>query len=270
MRIASSSSPTVALRRGKLRSYHLQQHQQLPPDFFFHPPQNDKGKGRETPPGDKMERVSDSEWNLRVGRASYILESTLPEFFNTGLITSSSSLNAHLQTNSDGESDATIYSKSICLTYTPPSPLPSPLPRTLRIEGLPLYQASAVFMRTSLLTLYADCAVNILRKNVISPAKREHKLQMTMCVTGQSRLTGAPAEWDVRCVYSFSPMTGLIYLHQVDSIDPAPHIHAYDALRLALAKVLGIGVGDPKMPDVGSAGKVPTSSHGENGCGPAS
>ena len=44
--------------------------------------------------------------------------------------------------------------------------------------------------------------------------------------------------------YTFSPITGLIHEHVVNSIHPAPHQAVYDSLRLSLGKVLGLGWGD--------------------------
>jgi len=39
--------------------------------------------------------------------------------------------------------------------------------------------------------------------------------------------------------YTFSPVTGLIHRHVVNSILPAPHLAVYDSLRLTLGKLLG-------------------------------
>jgi hypothetical protein len=40
--------------------------------------------------------------------------------------------------------------------------------------------------------------------------------------------------------YTFSPITGLIHEHVVNSIHPAPHQEVYDSLRLGLGKLLGL------------------------------
>lgn len=37
--------------------------------------------------------------------------------------------------------------------------------------------------------------------------------------------------------YEFSPLTGLICLHTIDSIEPAPHQAVFDALKAALSRV---------------------------------
>ena len=39
--------------------------------------------------------------------------------------------------------------------------------------------------------------------------------------------------------YTFSPITGFIHQHIVDSILPTPHVAVYDSLRLTLGKLLG-------------------------------
>lgn len=47
-----------------------------------------------------------------------------------------------------------------------------------------------------------------------------------------------------KCTYTFSPISGLILSHAVDEIDPAPHMTAYEALRLALGmRWIGAGSG---------------------------
>ena len=49
-------------------------------------------------------------------------------------------------------------------------------------------------------------------------------------------------------------MTGLIHIHTVDSIQPAPHQTVYDALRSSLGKVFGLGLIDGGEPQAGGAG----------------
>src|SRR5438552_2018540 len=70
------------------------------------------------------------------GRAIYLLTQTLPDFFSTGLIDSSTKLetNAGVVPTFDGDVDS-IYSPKVRLSYTPPMALPSPFPQTLHIEG---------------------------------------------------------------------------------------------------------------------------------------
>ncbi|KAG8935581.1 hypothetical protein FRC02_007509 [Tulasnella sp. 418] len=245
--------------------------QGFPRDFFSNQPpahkslsdMNGKRKGRPEGNGksDGPERVSDMEWELRVGRAIFLLQSTLPDFFSTGLVTSSHSSRTRNPTSTEHDNngdDEIIYSKNIRLSYTPPIRLP-PLPATFHIEGLALYQASAAVLRTSLMTLYSNCTVDIVHTSVVSPAKRERQLKLGITIQGRSRLTGSTAEWDVRTTYSFSPLSGLILHHEIQSIDPAPHSRVYDAFRLSLMRVLG-GDNSPTTLGVGGSCKVPTST----------
>ncbi|KAG8986333.1 hypothetical protein FRB93_005329 [Tulasnella sp. JGI-2019a] len=261
--VLQSCKPASLLALG-IRGLHLQrQNNPLPSTFFWHdPPSMDKGKlpGE----GNKYQpEMSDKEWELRVGRAIDLLQSTMPHFFTTGLVTSAGSNGkrsyAAPSTEQDHDDD-NVYSRAIRLTYSPPPPLPSFFPRTLNIEGFPLYHASAAFVRTSLIAIYSDCQVELRGAHVLSLSKRERQLKLCMNISGQARLTGTSAEWDIRCTYSFSPVNGLIYLHEVESIDPAPHFKVYDSFRMSLHRLL-----DPQQPNVGGplgdVGKVPLSTH---------
>lgn len=92
-------------------------------------------------------RISDEEWELRTGRAIYVLQQTLPEFFSVGLVTSIDSVTGSMRplnttyiplpsATQTGpapppEDVDSIYSPNIRLSYTPPAALPPPLPKTL-------------------------------------------------------------------------------------------------------------------------------------------
>ncbi|KAF5391241.1 hypothetical protein D9757_003013 [Collybiopsis confluens] len=224
---------------------------------------------------------------MRTGRTIDILRNTLPNFFNTGLITSwdpetgeaypprsLSSLQLtslptfHLPLHSSpGTKRVPIFSPRIRLAYTPPAPLPHPLPEKLTLEGKPLYFASAVFVRHTMNTLYSDLNVALIKvvisvpqtrnadlKNapgddddttMLGPAalnkqtansgyKREKSLYIALRVTGTARVTGSQSQWDVRSTYSFSPFNAQIVLHTVNGIEPAPEKSVYDALYKAL------------------------------------
>jgi hypothetical protein len=81
------------------------------------------------------------------------------------------------------------------------------------MSGLPLYLASAAFVRHSLRALYTSLSVTLARVRVEGASKsggapgrpaaslgrRERRLSIVMKVTGVSRVSGAAAEWDV-CV----------------------------------------------------------------------
>lgn len=51
--------------------------------------------------------------------------------------------------------------------------------------------------------------------------------------------------------YGFSPVSGLVNRHTIESIQPAPHEAAYDALWSALSHVFGMP-GDVRSGQVGA------------------
>ncbi|KAI0700652.1 hypothetical protein C8T65DRAFT_831487 [Cerioporus squamosus] len=215
--------------------------------------------------------LSDQEWEIRTGRAIYILQQTLPTFFSTGLI-SSVDTSGHNSQSKD-EDDTSIYSPNIRLEYRPPTQFPPPFPRTLHVEGLPLYLASSSFVRHTLNALYTDLRVELQRVRVHGPRSssglrpdgntpqgiqqqqgktrsiREKSLFVGLVVRGINRVSKAEGGWEVNSTYIFSPVTGLIHIHHIDSIHPEPHQAFFNALQAALGK---IGLGGP---------------HGETGAG---
>ncbi|CAL1710748.1 unnamed protein product [Somion occarium] len=237
--------------------------------------QANKHNSGPTPEPENGEEISDQEWEIRTGRAIYILQQTLPDFFSTGLV---SSLDTPIVPRADGrkiepdERSESIYSPRVRLEYEPPVALPTPLPRVLRIEGLHLYIASSVFVRHTLNALYADLHVEIRRVRLHGPPQnssgstpddrppssstrprstREKTLAIGLTVTGAGRVSGAPAQWEVNSTYTFSPTTGLIQLHTVDSIEPAPHQSIFEALgRFGL---IGNGAVDNGLKGAGGA-----------------
>ncbi|KAI0368508.1 hypothetical protein BV20DRAFT_922607, partial [Pilatotrama ljubarskyi] len=217
-----------------------------------------------SPEPDSHGELSDQEWEIRTGRAIYVLQQTLPTFFSTGLI-SSVDTSAH-NTKSAHDDDTSIYSPNIRLVYRPPTPFPPPFPRTLHVEGLPLYLASSVILRHTLNALYTDLRVELQRVRVHGPRSssssslsadsppgpqgrpqqaktrslREKSLFIGVVVHGINRVSKAEGGWEVNSTYTFSPTTGLIHLHTIDSIHPAPHQAFFDALQAALSKI-GLG-----------------------------
>ncbi|KAF7800161.1 hypothetical protein EIP86_011407 [Pleurotus ostreatoroseus] len=228
------------------------------------------------PPQDS-DWISDQEWEIRTGRAVYILQQTLPDYFQTGLVSSldipeirldsdksaekkssgwsiksalglsdiadtikpASSTNgkdASKRDDKDKDSTDSIYSPRVRLSYTPPIPLPAPFPKTLHVEGLHLYIASSTARHSD--------------KKSSHRASREKSLVLGLTVHGASRVSKTPAQWDVNCTYTFSPISGLILQHSIDSIEPAPT----QALFEALGKfgLLGPGAGRGGAPGVGS------------------
>lgn len=104
---------------------------------------------------------------------------------------------------------------------------------------------------------------------------REKSILIKFCVTGNARVSGSAGEWEVyvqflsvgfqtfmmicrsNSTYTFSPRTGLIRTHTINSIYPAPHQAVYDALRMSLGKVFGLGEGARTNGAACRAGKTP-------------
>ncbi|KAJ3508485.1 hypothetical protein NMY22_g16598 [Coprinellus aureogranulatus] len=292
--------------------------------------------GPKSPKNSESEQVPDHEWELRTGRAIYVLQETLPHFFETGLITqvdvttgepktpsqhfhipiidsaasldflsSSSSTNGFSNGEhagydhqaSQAEEGEPIYSPKVRLQYTPPAALPAPFPKTFHLEGLPMYLASSSVVRRTMMTLYSHLEVTLTKVSVFTepppnskppssdssytnasalipdalsvegglghgvkarndsddgnslggperagtgsgespqPDKprrrkigREKYLLVRQLVTGVNRVSGKVGEWEVESLYTFSPISGLILQHTVNSIQPAPHLAVY-------------------------------------------
>jgi len=187
--------------------------------------------------------VSDSEWELRTGRAIFLIQETLPLFFTTGLVTSvnrstgaprlpssstspfyippipTSFLEFDPLNDDEASGDENVYSPTIHLSYTPPVQLPVPFPKTFHVEGLSLYLASSSFIRHTMNALYSDLAISLDRVSVLTnpplsegtPPKlqdtrrvsRDKSLRVRQLVTGVARVSGTAGEWEV-CV-SFLP-----------------------------------------------------------------
>jgi len=112
---------------------------------------------------------------LSVGRAIYIIQETFPEFFDTGLIMSlnkatgkpfrsspfSPTTNVDfLEPSLVNDLEEPIYSPNIRMSYTPPSRLPSPFPKTFHIEGMhqlnDIYLISMEFRPTTICRVVWD------------------------------------------------------------------------------------------------------------------
>jgi hypothetical protein len=217
---------------------------------------NPKGTGSGKSPDEhnEQEKINDKEWELRVGRAIYVLRATVPRFFESGLTSSVETRGDSGGVDLEPTSTDDIYSKFIRLTYTPPVRLPAPFPQTLQVEGLALYHASAVLLRTSLQAMYSDCTLNMTSINVISSGHRERKLKIGLTIDGHNRVTGTKAVWDVMTTYTFSPVSGLVLQHDIDSINPAP---LFDSMRSSVLRLMGLA--SPGGSGVGPA-KTCTSS----------
>ena len=131
--------------------------------------------------------------------------------------------------------------------------------------GAPLYITSSGFVRHTLNALYSDLRVDLLSVRTtptpspsLSSSKqfgknRDRSLSMRIGVSGLARVSGAKSEWEVDYTYCFSPVTGLILIHIINSIHPTPHESVYEAFRLGFGR-LGLGF-DPE-PRTGAQGTI--------------
>ncbi|KZO94574.1 hypothetical protein CALVIDRAFT_539024 [Calocera viscosa TUFC12733] len=202
------------------------------------------GGGPDKP--EKEEDLSDREWDMRVGNAIHHLRTTLPTFFETGLIVHPLPFIDPPSSPGMSSSGKPLYSPNIRLSYTPPFPLPAPFPRTLHIEGLALYTASARIVRATMTAFHHDLTVEARRMYVLSHGRRERAARILLNVSGFGRVTDKRSEWDVNCTYTFSPTTGLISHHRIESIDPAPHISVYEGFKASLTRFLRGDEEEPK------------------------
>ncbi|CAE6430223.1 unnamed protein product [Rhizoctonia solani] len=180
------------------------------------------------------------------GRAISILTATLPDFFKLGLVTrfdASASTSPFAFVEAVHPSPDLIYARNIRFRYAPPGD-EGVFPRVLQIEGLPLYFTSAAVVRTSLNALYSDMHVALNSVEVLTHGAREREIKIGFTVGGSSRVGGGKAEWDILGTYRFSPTSGLINQHDVNSIHPAPHSTVYNAFQRSLEK-LGLATPQP-------------------------
>ncbi|CAG7849005.1 SubName: Full=Uncharacterized protein {ECO:0000313/EMBL:CCA67381.1} [Serendipita indica DSM 11827] len=185
-----------------------------------------------------LKEVSDTEWELRAGRAISVIRETMPDFFKLGLV----------ERTTEDDGSESIYSPRIQLLYTPPTRLP-PFPPTLQIEGLPMYHASSMFVRHTLNMFYTNLSVELRRLQETKVGHRDRRFTLGIGVLGTSRMGGSAAEWDVSSTYYISPVSGLVYRHVVESIHPAPHSSIYSSLASTLARLSGFKTSpEPAVP----------------------
>lgn len=119
--------------------------------------------------------------------------------------------------------------------------------RQARVQSMPSSPSSGTcaFMSICYLPLRAD------HSDQSSPRRafREKAFVLGLTIRGVSRVGKAPAQWDVyvfsrrdleatcahvpvysNCTYTFSPASGLVLLHSIDSIEPAPTQALFEAL----------------------------------------
>ncbi|EJT99628.1 hypothetical protein DACRYDRAFT_23702 [Dacryopinax primogenitus] len=102
-----------------------------------------------------------------------------------------------------------------------------------------MYTASAALVRAGMSALHTDLTVDLRRMYVSSQSRRERAARVLLNVSGFGRVTGQRSEWDLCFCYVFSPRSGKVELHRIESIDPAPHTSVYEGMKAGLMRVLG-------------------------------
>ncbi|WVQ94503.1 hypothetical protein IAU59_001582 [Kwoniella sp. CBS 9459] len=182
------------------------------------------GPGRDLKP-DPEEEVDDGEWDIRVARAMLHLRDTLPMFFD-----------AEMRSSDMFPPD--IYSRNVVLK------LPAPLP--LKISSLSGYSMAFSLARSGMHALHTDlrtdlermtfspspsgaatakvdpAAASMLSRKPV-PAHRQKQIRIQVAVYGRPRLPPHhEAKWHTSSLYTFSPYSGLITSHDVETIRPLP------------------------------------------------
>ncbi|OCF39843.1 hypothetical protein I317_06336 [Kwoniella heveanensis CBS 569] len=182
------------------------------------------GPGRGLEP-DPEEEVDDSEWDIRVARAMLHLRETLPMFFDP-------------QMSSSEMFPPDIYSRNVVLKLPPPLPL--------KISSLSGYSMAFSLARSGMHALHSDLRTDLERMTfspspssggvakvdpaaalMLSrrpiPAHRQKQIRVQVAVYGKPRLPPHhEAKWHTSSLYSFSPYSGLITSHEVETIRPLP------------------------------------------------
>ncbi|WVQ78740.1 hypothetical protein IAT38_000827 [Cryptococcus sp. DSM 104549] len=186
-----------------------------------------RGQGRHSPGGgkgiDPEEEVDDREWELRVARGMLHLRETLPQFFN------------HDMTSAD-MLPPDIFSRHVVLK------LPAPLP--LKVSSLSAYSVAFSLTRSGMQALHtnlrsemermtfsptpSDAAKDNPKASLILsqkkfPAHRQKQIRVLVSVWGTLRLPPHhETKWHTSSLYTFSPVSGLIESHEVETIRPLP------------------------------------------------
>ncbi|KAJ9109208.1 hypothetical protein QFC21_000537 [Naganishia friedmannii] len=195
----------------------------LPPYFSHDQPERHlrkDPKGKKPVREGEEEEVDDREWELRVGSGLLHLRATLPYIFNP-------------------PEDAplfppSVYSNHVCLR------LPAPLP--VKLSSLHLYQFMFAMARHGMHVMHTDVYAS-LDKVTVSPnvnarmatkdlvkrlpnadrKRRNRQVRVELSVNGTPRLTpDHPTSWKTSSLYTFSPLSGLIIEHEVETIRPLP------------------------------------------------
>ncbi|UZJ53922.1 hypothetical protein CBS101457_003242 [Exobasidium rhododendri] len=236
-----------------------------------HRPQTPKGKR-------EYERVSDQEYNIRVGRAFDLLRATMPDFMRTGLVdyhhsqaSQSSGLTLldvftfrALRAKTTGEhySDSDhrsntadqVYDSAIQFRISPAPPsstsatsstepdLTEEEAASLSFSGRSLYFASAHVLRHTLNILFSAPRVEMKKIRMESRASQprvDDVLHLRFDFTGQLRMTGQEHTYTLIFRYDFDPDTGRIIRHTVEKVEPAIGRKLWTGIATVWQKLIG-------------------------------
>lgn len=222
-----------------------------------HQPQGDKnGKGSRG-----RTRVSDQEYNVRVGRAFDLLRATMPDFMRTGLVdyhhTQASQPNgltlldvftfralrakdANINTRETEEMTSAaadqVYDAAIHFRFCPAPPtntssiastepdLTEEEAASLSFSGRSLYFASAHVLRHTLNVLFANTRVEVKKIRMEcrgAKPRMDDVLHLRFEFTGNLRMTGQEHQYTLIFRYDFDSDTGRIIRHTVEKVEPA-------------------------------------------------
>lgn len=168
------------------------------PSLYFTPSHSNSSLSSPRGPNSNFFRVSDHEYQLRLGRAVHLLRATLPDFPRLGLVDYSHNSNSNnstldflgfpslalssllrhqsqsssASTNQDSEEDLSIYHPSIKFSYRPPLNNPPELELgdqgpNLTFSGRSIYLTSSQVLRHALNVIFTEVQVELERVQLV-------------------------------------------------------------------------------------------------------
>jgi hypothetical protein len=204
----------------------------------------------------RYDRVSDHEYNVRVGRACDLLQATLPDFMRTGLVDYQRDLSSRssgltlldvftfraLMARGNGEEDVDgtsandqVYDPIIHFYFRPAPPLTSATSSSLSaptdeeaasvsFSGRSLYFASAHVLRHTLNVLFSDARVEVKKLRLERKGGQprvEDVIHLRLEFIGHARVTGQEHNYTLIFRYEIDNDTGRIVRHTVERVEPA-------------------------------------------------
>ncbi|TXT10941.1 hypothetical protein VHUM_01692 [Vanrija humicola] len=190
---------------------------------------------------------------MRVARGMLHLRETLPLLFDPG---------------ARDLFPPEVYSKNVTLK------LPAPLP--FKVSSLHGYNMAFTIARNGMQALHTDLNASLERMSVspLAPSAartphpapaRQRQIRILLTLHGRPRLPPHnEATWHTSSLYEFSPYSGLIAHHEVETIRPLPGEGVTEWLRQSL---FGFPARKPEVADEPAV--YPRASHSGQECGGA-